>query len=499
MIRINEPARPTTHRPIAIAASPAEKNASDKDTMMITSTEGLSDIAQRLSRTALHAAHREQSLSSQQLREHAISILKEDFNNAPTLDFPTFQPPSRNHLSLIAYDESGSFTLHERRMAQQEIHARDTRNYKELVSDAHKELANASTLMKTAGKALQYFNNLSAIERTLYPAGYPERLQEYIDGNLPLQLSTVNIQDLFSPVNGNPVSFTASPPSAIVGQGRNEAGHELLVARNFGVFEPSVADSSQGATWQNVSLPSINFLTRQDRTLLSHIYAYAHTQNVDLNYVDDLTRDLACYRRNNNGMSLFSMNSGHSYDAMGRQLSVRFTPEDSVVAQRILSSKALDSTQLDKGFLRFAMEPGYQPYGASCDLRFMEQIMTYFSSAKDAGHSLDERFGSYPKGGVHNKIVSASETVRSQPSKPPLAYVHNGVWTITPKGKAAGYVLNQTTGQLEQIRPDPRPIEKKTRHFLDGFFDKPGVKRLLPTPFMHLLMKYKLQGRVRRP
>ncbi|MCO8161394.1 hypothetical protein NJC38_04405 [Pseudomonas sp. 21LCFQ010] len=498
MIRIDDRTLPTTHRLTTLAATP-EKAASHQDTKMTTNTDGLSDMAQRLSRAALHAAHREQLLSSPQLREHAISTHNEAFQDAPALDLLTFQTNSREHLSLIAYDGSGSFTLHERRIARQEIYARDALTYKILVSDGQKELANDSRLVNTAEKALQHFNSLSAIEQTLYPAGYPERLQEYFEGKPPSQLSTFSIKDLFSAVNSNAVPAAASPPSAIVGQGRSEAGHKLLLARKFGVFEPPVADSSQGATWQNVSLPSINFLTRQDRTLLSQIYAYAHTQSMDLHYVDDLARDLACYRRHNDGQSLFNMNSGHSYDGMGRQLSVKFTPENSVIAQRILSSKALNSTQLDKGFLRFAMEPGYMPYGASCDLRFMEQIMTYFSSAQDTGHSLDQRFGSYPTGGTHNKIVSTSETVRKQSSKPPLAYVHNGVWTITPKGKAAGYALNPTTGQLEQIKPAPKPIEKKTGNLLDGFFDKPGVKRLLPTPFMLLLMKYKLQGRVRRP
>lgn len=277
---------------------------------------------------------------------------------------------------------------------------------------------------------------------------------------------------------------------------KNDEGHQILVSRVFNGTEPVL--STVAETGHSEKTPDAHYLTRQDRTLLSHVYAWAQGLGIDLRYVDDLASELGVYRHYDDGRTLGNTDKYARYDGSGRELSVGFTPENALLAKRILGGLDSSDTLLDKGFLRFELNPRYMPGRDGCDLTFLELVVNRFSTNGSKDSELNDHFATYPENRGRTKILEWSKQIRRTAYGEPHAISINGVWTITPRGKAAGYVLSQTTGQLEQIKPAPKPIEKKTGHFLDGFFDKPGVKRLLPTPLMQLLMRYKLQGRVRR-
>lgn len=277
---------------------------------------------------------------------------------------------------------------------------------------------------------------------------------------------------------------------------KNDEGHQILVSRVFNGKEPAL--STVAETGHSEKTPDAQYLTRQDRTLLSHVYAWAQGQGTDLRYVDDLASELGVYRHYDDGRSLGNIEKNARYDGSGRELSVSFTPQNALLAKRMLGSLASSNTLLDKGFLRFELDPRYMPGRDGCDLGFLEQVVNRFSTNGSKDSELNNHLATYPEIRAKTKILEWSKETRRTAYGEPHAISVNGVWTITPKGKAAGYVLNKATGELEQIKPEPKPAEKKTGHFLDGFFDKPGVKRLLPTPLMQLLMKYKLQGRIRQ-
>lgn len=279
-------------------------------------------------------------------------------------------------------------------------------------------------------------------------------------------------------------------------------GHSLLVSRLFYEHEAPIRDRTHGLLRENTSTPNVEFLDRQDRNLLSHLYAYAQEQGADLKYVDDLAWDMGDYRKHNDGKVFLSPNGGRSYDGEGRQLSSSFTAPNAAIAQRVLNGTAIGSTLLDKGFVHFNLNPRTSPYNNGGDPGFLEAMVMKFSAESDKGYALDSRFKTYtrdPK--IKDKIVHASETIRFQPREEPVLINNQGVWTITATGKAAGYVMNRVTGIPEQIEktPDIAAKPKAPINPFEGLIGKKPAKSRLLTLFDYLFMKMKTQGRVRRP
>nr|WED69724.1 hypothetical protein PJ912_09140 [Pectobacterium colocasium] len=68
------------------------------------------------------------------------------------------------------------------------------------------------------------------------------------------------------------------------------SGKGLMMSRLFGGTDtiPSVQTQLNEATMQ---MSSVNFLTNEDRSMLSELYAQAQQQGTDLGYVDALARD----------------------------------------------------------------------------------------------------------------------------------------------------------------------------------------------------------------
>ena len=225
-------------------------------------------------------------------------------------------------------------------------------------------------------------------------------------------------------------------------------GRDLMISRLFFGAEPGVVDGADGMSLTNMGRHPYEFLTRDDRDLLSQMYAYAQEQGVDLAYVDSLAGELGDYRQHDSGRSLGNFNSGHHYDAQGHRLTVSFNDKDKATAERILNGAAINSTVVDRGFLNFILDPGFSALGNTSSLAFLEQMVIKFSAEGATQISLGSQFETYvPVINIKDNIVmTRSEDVSVQRTDP-LIINDNGVWSVTEKGKAAGYSLDPLTGK----------------------------------------------------
>lgn len=506
-------------------------------------SQTISSLAGDLSTIALYAASRERSSSPDKLRQYAITALAQISGHAYSTqknrhdteqpadstqerllraqqatgfvngkDSNPFHAMPRDQLTLIAFDTSRLFTVNERNCAWQEVQRLDNHFQRQLTSEALEEYESSGKITQAASNTLEHFDGLTSIEKSLYPADFLARLRSlattqagtplFSEAESSMKPDSTRIRSLL--FRGHD-QLPATPPREPAALTKNAEGYQIMIPRLFGKFEPNSIPAAETGTISSMYRPDVHCTTKEDRILLSNLYVYAQAQGADLRYVDDLAHEIGVYRRHRNGTTLLNMNTGRSYDGQGRQLSVRFTPESDAAASRILGSKAFNSTLLDKGFLRFATNPGYLPYGSTCDLGFVEQLVNKFSGNGHEAASLDKRFAKYPEGRRSTRIISASETIRLAPSKEPHLHRDHDVWIITPTGKAAGYVMDPISGTPMLVKPTAKTeTETETKpkikpgHALDGFFDTAGNKRSLLTPFNLWLMKYKLQGRVRR-
>ena len=224
-------------------------------------------------------------------------------------------------------------------------------------------------------------------------------------------------------------------------------GRELMVARLFGSHEPPVA--LPPATYENAGQSVFEFLHRDDRALISDMYAYLQEEGADLGYVDQLAHSLGSYRRATDGRQQLSSNNG--YDAQGYRVTFNFKQEDAETASRILNGTAITSTRLDQGYLRHILNPDYRALSNIGGLPFLEKMVNRFSDEGGMQTALGDEFTTFKATPVEdNIVVTTHESMRLAPSEA-LAGRLNGVWTLFEKGKAAGYTIDQATGLL--IKP----------------------------------------------
>ncbi|NWE68701.1 hypothetical protein HX857_08285 [Pseudomonas gingeri] len=154
------------------------------------------------------------------------------------------------------------------------------------------------------------------------------------------------------------------------------------------------------------------YLTQADRDLLASIYEFAQEQGAAPRYVTALARDLANYRKFQNGTMLGSLNSGHMYDIEGHQLSYSFIDKDAATATRILDGDVIKGSALDQDFLRYMLDPGHGAYHI-CDFDFLEKVVTRFSTTGDPDVTLPPQFQTYQshQGYIEHKSSEILEPV----------------------------------------------------------------------------------------
>ena len=217
------------------------------------------------------------------------------------------------------------------------------------------------------------------------------------------------------------------------------AGRELMLARIFRGHEPPV---SSGVSANAYSAGFYSYLTYEDRALVSQMYAYAQSQGADLTYVDRVASALGGYRYFDDGRRLVSSNN--SYDREGHAITYDYLEKDAAAAARILNGTAINTTRFDQGFLRHILDPGFgalTSFGNS--IGFLEKMVTRFSSEDAELSVLGSEFATYVPRDVEDNIVitRSKEVMFTLPE--PYHINHNGVWTITAKGWAAGYTMDK--------------------------------------------------------
>nr|WP_163503197.1 hypothetical protein [Halomonas socia] len=172
------------------------------------------------------------------------------------------------------------------------------------------------------------------------------------------------------------------------------SGRAIMASRLFSSEsgEPPVLPSIRTNGEYMGMLPQ-HFLTESDRSLISEMYELAYEEGVDLQYVDQLARDLGHYRKHDDGSMRGSFNES-SYDLQGRKQTVSFTEKDAATAERILSGSALSSTRLDQGFIRWRLDPG-QGFNLSSNHDFLEQMVIQFSSRANEVAELGSKFSTH--------------------------------------------------------------------------------------------------------
>lgn len=212
------------------------------------------------------------------------------------------------------------------------------------------------------------------------------------------------------------------------------SGKAIMLSRLFGTQDANaqspVVLASGGLTRDKLAMTPQSFLTENDRTLVSDMYAYAQQQGSDLQYVDTVAFTLGRYRQFDNGQLLVGFNGGTQFDSGGHQLTSSYSATDTATANRILNGDAITSTRLDHGFLNYILNPSNSLSNAA-NMGFLEQMVTKFSDKGTEAMSLDPKFANYSgyDSAVNNVVITASKEVVHEPFETQIANI-DGQWYV---------------------------------------------------------------------
>ncbi len=175
------------------------------------SSVAVSTLAQQLSAAAARAQTRDAGLSRKDLGQKAASLLsqisgdnyfankaKSDAEVPDTSDpallarakqatafvngqgSNPFKGLSRDQLDLIAYDDSGTFTVNERRAAWSEAYDQEEAWRRQIIGQGELEYKATGKQNDFFAALLKHYQGLPAIEQAQYPTGYASQLQEWI-------------------------------------------------------------------------------------------------------------------------------------------------------------------------------------------------------------------------------------------------------------------------------------------------------------------------------
>ena len=197
-------------------ASGASENQGESRTES-SSTQTISTLARQLADSASRAAERDKALTRSELGNKAKNLLSQisgdsyqankkkhdreiPNTNDPELlarakqatDFVNrksnggsetnpFASLSNDQLSNIIYDDSGAYTINERRAAWSEAYDRDEAWREKVCAQAMDEYNRTGKMTNFFRSVLDYFNELPAIEQAQYPNDYASDLQSKID------------------------------------------------------------------------------------------------------------------------------------------------------------------------------------------------------------------------------------------------------------------------------------------------------------------------------
>ncbi|MDR2837424.1 MAG: hypothetical protein LBV49_02460 [Azonexus sp.] len=144
------------------------------------------------------------------------------------------------------------------------------------------------------------------------------------------------------------------------------SGEALVLARLFGNNPATAQKVEYQLTTSNFAGSFCNFLTLSDRQLLARVYEYATVNGIDLEKVDTLATKLGSYRACGPGPAEGSLGTQYQLftydppnDPNGRLVPVvgEFSAENQAIANSVLTSKAMNDTELDHGFIESLFNP----------------------------------------------------------------------------------------------------------------------------------------------
>lgn len=189
------------------------------ETQALPSGVSLSATSRQLAQSAERADKRDASMSRTELADEATR-LREQFSGAkynaanaarevPDTDDPTllarakqateftqshgqsgtnpFASLSDDQLTLVMYDDSGSYTTNERRAAWLEQYDRRQAWKQQVIAQAHIEYKTTGQNDKFYQTCIDYYDALPPIEQAQYPADYVSRTQNWIENNQPFE------------------------------------------------------------------------------------------------------------------------------------------------------------------------------------------------------------------------------------------------------------------------------------------------------------------------
>jgi len=170
-------------------------------------------------------------------------------------------------------------------------------------------------------------------------------------------------------------SATASPSTQVT-----ISGEAMMLSRLFNTDDPNanpVIHYSSEPILQGVS--TYSYLNASDRTFVSKLYEYAQQNGIDPLNVDYFAFDVGVYRSTEHILA----HAPYDYDKQGNPVVRTFNVNDEAIAQNIYTSKALNDTEVNHGFLKFMLDPGWHPVHAT-DFKFLQEVVFGFSASGEA-------------------------------------------------------------------------------------------------------------------
>lgn len=189
----------------------------------------------------------------------------------------------------------------------------------------------------------------------------------------PLVVTTTLTQTTPTTTPVNPVTQSAN-------QGGDTAaisGHAMLLSRLFHTndlqAQPPVMTT---LTTKDLSGNSASFLRMGDRKLIERAYEYASANGMDPVQVDNLAFDLSLYR--NTQTSGSTEETTQNYDMEGNPWVGKFNAHDAELAKRMLTSQAINDTDIDRGFLAYTLNP-QKSHGHAVSFESLEKFISVLS------------------------------------------------------------------------------------------------------------------------
>lgn len=205
----------------AAASTDGEQAAVARTEKTATDKASFSTLASQLNESAARAAKRDAGMTHAELGKYGLSRINEFLVETPKANSATramevprtndpelldraraasafvtrtlagdkyaqspFENLSREQLNLIAYDDSGAFTLNERRAAWQGVQKMDDAWRRVAIAEGVIEQTRTGKASKFYDEALSYFKSLPTIEKAVdYPKGAESILQGRINSN----------------------------------------------------------------------------------------------------------------------------------------------------------------------------------------------------------------------------------------------------------------------------------------------------------------------------